>query len=175
MLLTNTSSHTSVRCQQLRISPGGSCSASGGFAWGEVAAGCLEDGGELRSIAVVGEDEQVVAGVQGGVAADGQQLLVADHEADPDVDRQVGQLLDGAAVGRGTGGDGEPVEALGFVAEPDAQRPRFGVYGAHRYPQDPGHRGHQAALNQDGEHHHDDDDPVQPGALRDVRGQQVTV
>src|SRR5664279_4896300 len=100
MLLTNTCLQTSVWCQQLRVGIGGSCSASGGFAGGEVAAGCLEDGGEFRSVAVVGEDEQVIAGVQGGVAADGQQLLVADHEADPHVDWQVGQLLDGAAVGR---------------------------------------------------------------------------
>ena len=71
---------------------------SGGFARGELAAGCLEHGGQIRSVAVVGEDEQLVAGVQGGVAADGQQLLVADNEADPNVDRQAGQLLDGPAV-----------------------------------------------------------------------------
>ena len=55
--------------------------ALGGFARREVAAGCLENSGEFETVAVVGQDEQVVADVQGGVGADGQQLLVADNES----------------------------------------------------------------------------------------------
>ena len=62
------------------------------------AAGSLEGRGEQGSMAVVGEDQQVVTGVQGGVPAHVEQLLITDDEADPDIDRQVGELLDGAPV-----------------------------------------------------------------------------
>ena len=59
----------------------------------------FEDGGEFRLLLVGGEDEQVIAGVQGGVRADRDQLLVADDEADPHVDGQVCEFFDRAAVG----------------------------------------------------------------------------
>ena len=44
-----------------------------------------EHRGQLGVIAGLGHDQDVVAGEQGGVRADGQELLVTDHEADPEV------------------------------------------------------------------------------------------
>jgi len=71
-----------------------------GSDWHAGVVRLFEDGGEFRLLLVGGEDEQVIAGVQGGVRADRDQLLVADDEADPHVDRQVCEFFDGAAVGR---------------------------------------------------------------------------
>ena len=71
-----------------------------GCDWRAGVVGLFEDGGEFLLLLACGEDEQVIAGVQGGVRADRDQLLVADDEADPHVDRQVCEFFDGAAVGR---------------------------------------------------------------------------
>ena len=61
--------------------------------------------GELLDEPVVevgfGEDDDVVTGSESGALLDGDELGVADHDADPDVADAVGEVPDGGAVGGG--------------------------------------------------------------------------
>ncbi len=45
------------------------------------------------------EDDDVVAGLQSGVGADGDQLAGADDDADPDVAGVLADVIDGGSVG----------------------------------------------------------------------------
>jgi hypothetical protein len=118
------------------------------------------------------QDQDIVPGSQFGVTFDGDGRAIPHYEADPGVAREVGQVLDGAAIGSRAGLDREPVHAAGLIAQPHPQRPRLGLYHAHRNMEPPGGGGRQAALHHDGEHHHDRDDAVQTLSTGHVRAEQ---
>jgi hypothetical protein len=80
----------------------------------------------------VREDDHVVADLQHGVAADGNQHAVAHQHADPDVAGEVGEIRDGRAVRGRFGRDAPAVYAVRFSAEPYSEGPRFQLDGAGR-------------------------------------------
>jgi hypothetical protein len=130
-----------------------------------------EDRREVWGAFGVGEHEDLVAGLQPGGALDGDELAVADHQADPRVLPQV-ELADRAPVGRGAGRHQAAAQAAGFVPELHAQAPRSGFDGAHRHAEPSRDDRHEAALDDDGERHHHDDDRVQPGRVGLPGGEQ---
>src|SRR5579863_4795802 len=105
----------------------------------------LEGGGLIG----VGEDQHVVAGAEGEVARDAQQRAVPHDQADPGV-LAAREVAYRSAVSGGAGGDMVAVQALWFLAEPDAERPRLRLDAAQRNAEAVGKRGHEAALDRDG-------------------------
>jgi uncharacterized membrane protein YfcA len=67
----------------------------------------------------VGQDQGVVGRLQHGLAGDRHQVASSHQDADPGAARQVGELGDAAPVGRRPGSDGEPVNSVGFVPQPN--------------------------------------------------------
>src|SRR5215216_4030239 len=130
-----------------------------------------EDRCEVGAAFGIGKGEDLVTGAQDGGAMHRDELVVADHEADPDVFAHL-QVADAAAVGWGAGRHEVAVQAAGLVAEPHPEAPRFGFHGPYRHPQSGGYRGYQAALDDDGEGHYDHDDGIQPRRVRDTGGEQ---
>src|SRR6202034_2263910 len=109
-----------------------------GLCWGGEAP---YQGGRLVR---VGEHQDVVAFPQDGVGGDGEQGAVPDDEGDPGV-LAAGEVGDQAAVGGGAGGDVVAVQALGLLAEADAEGPRLRLDAAQRDAQAMGQGGDQAA------------------------------
>jgi hypothetical protein len=79
----------------------------------------------------IGQDDDIVSGLKFGLGPHRHQAACADHDAHPDIAGMIAEFLDGPSLDRRSGGDGEPVHPVGFVAEPDTDRPGLRVDSAH--------------------------------------------
>src|ERR1700722_19826165 len=82
--------------------------------------GNSEEAVQRRPLVRIGEDKDVVVGRKGGVGGDGEQVPVANDEADPCV-LPARKLGDRGALGSRAGLDVIAVQPLRFLAEPDAE------------------------------------------------------
>ena len=97
----------------------------------------------------VREDEDVVAGVQDGVSSHRDELLVAHHEAHPDVVGAHREIADRHPVSARALRDHQTVDAVGLVPKAHAQRPGLGVVPPHGDVQPLRDGRHQGALDED--------------------------